>query len=163
MRQTTFFSSRRVRNKSASRAALLLILLLAIVACVIGLVNTKNIKTIPTAQLGNQLFQLEVADTELAREQGLGGRQPLSRDSGMLFVFESSGTHCFWMKDMRFSIDMLWINAGKKVTHIEKSVSPSTYPYSFCPTEPSLYVLEVPAGTAAATDVQVGDQIRLSY
>ncbi len=99
-----------------------------------------------------------VADTESAREQGLSGRASLGGNDGMLFVFPADETPSFWMKEMSFPLDFIWLDAGKKVTEITPDVSPSTYPQTFSPSYPIRYVLEVNAGFAAAHQITTGDQ-----
>lgn len=90
--------------------------------------------------------KLEYAKDQLARQNGLSGRDKLDEGKGMMFVFDNIQEQCIWMKDMKFNIDVVWISDAKTITHIEKNVSPSTYPKSFC--YKSKYVLELPAGVA---------------
>ncbi len=114
-----------------------------------------------TIHLGDQAIRVSVADTPESRQKGLSGRAGLAPDEGILFVFPQDGKHGFWMKDMRFSIDILWLNADGRIVHIAKSVSPSTYPQSFVPTKPARYVLEVLAGYVTEHGVAIGDVVRL--
>ena len=104
-------------------------------------------------------INVEIAQTEAEREQGLSGNKPLADDEGMLFIFDKPGYHGFWMKDMLFSIDIIWISADKKIVHIETNLSPDTYPKSFSPFEPAQYVLEVNAGTATENVWTPGVQV----
>ncbi|MDO8575927.1 MAG: DUF192 domain-containing protein, partial [bacterium] len=85
----------------------------------------------------------------------------LAADEGMLFVSPEDGGHAFWMKDMLFPIDILWISADGRVVYMAENVSPDTYPQSFRPDAPARYVLELPAGYAGAHGVSVGDVVRL--
>lgn len=110
-----------------------------------------------TAYLDGHTIRVSVADTEGARARGLGGRPGLAPDEGMLFVFPADGEYAFWMKNMRFSIDILWISSDGKVVYMLEDVSPDTYPQSFRPDVPARYVLELPAGYAKEYTVQVGD------
>jgi uncharacterized membrane protein (UPF0127 family) len=112
-----------------------------------------------TLQVGEQHFTLEVADTQASRELGLGKRASLPHDHGMLFVFAKSAPECFWMKDMHFPLDIIWANVNKQVTYIEPNVSPATYPESFCPSKPALYVIELNAGVAANAGMRVGETL----
>ena len=102
---------------------------------------------------------LEIADTEGKRIRGLSGREYLADGTGMLFLFPSSGFYGFWMKDMNFSIDILWIDEDFKIVHIEREVHPDTYPKSFTSQEPAKYVLELNAGDALRLDLIVGKRI----
>ena len=88
--------------------------------------------------------------------QGLSGRDSLEEHTGMLFMFEADGYHPFWMKGMRFPIDILWMDRYKRVVHIAHAVSPDTYPELFKPSVLSRYVLEVPAGYAERHGVDIG-------
>ena len=113
-----------------------------------------------TVELRGQTIHIAVADTETARQQGLSGRAGLAPDEGMLFVFPEDGEHAFWMKDMLFSIDILWLSADGKVVYMAENVSPDTYPQSFRPDVPARYVLELPAGYAKEYNVIIGDVVR---
>jgi uncharacterized membrane protein (UPF0127 family) len=112
-----------------------------------------------TGHLKDQTFTLEVADTPAERMQGLSNRPKLADGTGMLFVFDRPSVQCFWMKDMRFNLDIIWVDADKKVVYIEPNVSPSTYPHSFCPNVPAQYVVEVNAGVAQQLRLEAGDTI----
>lgn len=107
----------------------------------------------------DQCVPVETVSTPAARQQGLSDRDSLPRSSGMLFVFESPQDACFWMKDMRFSIDMVWIDSNKRVVKIMEDVSPETYPESFCPESPAQYVLEVNSGDAKRNNITVGSRL----
>lgn len=100
---------------------------------------------------------VEVVDTPELRSKGLSGREGLDTDSGMLFVFENqSDQNCFWMKDMKFSIDMIWMNDKKQVINVAENISPETYPESFCPNGQAKYGLELNAGTATQAGMTQG-------
>lgn len=116
-----------------------------------------------TVTLGGTTVTAEVADTPAAREQGLSGTAPLPEGSGMLFVFDAPGGYAFWMKDMNYSLDIIWADASGTITTIYPGLSPQTYPQAFAPSTPdALYVLEVPSGFAAAHDIKVGDTMRIN-
>lgn len=112
-------------------------------------------------KLVGQEIRAEVADTQELRERGLSGREALEPDEGMLFVFREDGIHGVWMKDMRFSIDILWLSSDGTVVEIAQNVSPTSYPHVFAPKVPVRYVLELPAGSVKEYTVHVGDRARL--
>jgi len=115
-----------------------------------------------TIQIGGVPVTVDVATTTADREQGLSGRTSLPQGRGMLFIFSQEGLWGFWMKDMHFSIDILWIDASGRVVTVEQLVSPSTYPETtFYPSSPARYVLEVPAGFAQLNGVEIGSQMSL--
>jgi uncharacterized membrane protein (UPF0127 family) len=100
-----------------------------------------------------------IADTDLLRQQGLSYRASLPSNQVMLFIFEKPGVYKFWMKDMNFPIDMVWLNSSKQVVYIEKNVSPSTYPQAFGPNEDTLYVIELNANETTKLSLSVGDTV----
>lgn len=90
-------------------------------------------------------IKLEIAETPEKRALGLSGREALARGSGMLFVFPESGLHGFWMKGMKFPIDIVWLSENYEILGIERNISPETYPKVFYPPSPAKYVLELNA------------------
>ncbi|MDO8481654.1 MAG: DUF192 domain-containing protein [bacterium] len=110
-----------------------------------------------TIQLAGKTIQVSIADTPEERAKGLSSRSSLSQGEGMLFVFDSDAKYQFWMKDMSFPIDILWISYKGEVVDIRENVSPETYPDIFTPNSPVRYVLELPAGFARAYSVKMGD------
>ena len=111
--------------------------------------------------VGQVAVMVEVADTEALRGQGLSGRSDLPNGKGMLFVFDTDGSWGIWMKDMQFSIDILFVDAGGVITTIYRSIPPDSYPEVFYPTAPVRYVVELPAGFAAAQGIKVGSTLKL--
>ncbi len=101
---------------------------------------------------------VEIADTPEKRRQGLSGRSKMRDDQGMLFIFDNPASPGFWMKDMFFSIDMIWIDANGFVVGITKNIPPDSFPKTFEPPSPVLYVLEVNAGWADKNNISVGDK-----
>lgn len=117
--------------------------------------------TSPTVEIDGQTVAVTIADTNATREKGLGGRTGLTDHEGMLFVFPQDGYFSFWMKDMSFSIDMVWISASGEVVYIEPDVAPSTYPTAYQPTKPARYVIELPAGFTEHYGIKIGDKVTL--
>jgi len=109
--------------------------------------------------LGGEIFIVDTARTEYTQKKGLSNKNSLPEDGGMLFIFPSENRHGIWMKDMNFPIDILWIDSNMKIVHIEKSVSPNTYPKIFSPTTPSLHVLEISAGKSDLLNLKTGDSV----
>lgn len=104
-------------------------------------------------------FAAEIKTTDAERQQGLSGRDNLPTDNVMLFSFDGTAQRCFWMKDMKFAIDIVWLDENKKVTAVEHSVQPSSYPKSFC--HDGMYTAEFASGTAKANGIVVGSQFNL--
>ena len=115
---------------------------------------------LPDASLtiNKQRVDITVADSTDERAKGLSGRPRLSEAEGMLFKFSSEEEYCFWMKDMNFAIDIIWLDKEKTVIDLKQNAAPDTYPESFCPSEPAQYVLEVSAGKADQWQIKPGNQ-----
>lgn len=109
-----------------------------------------------TITVEEEPFYIEYATTTEERTQGLSLRTDIEENYGMLFVFPEPGTYGFWMKDMRISIDIIWITEGGRIVGIEESVAPDIYPTVFTPPEPITYVLETKAGEARRKGWEVG-------
>jgi len=88
-------------------------------------------------------YRVRIADSLAERAQGLSGTTALAPDEGMLFVFERAGMYGFWMKDMYYPIDIIWLNDELRPVGITKNISPDTFPTVFYPPVPVRYVLEV--------------------
>ncbi|MDE1924947.1 MAG: DUF192 domain-containing protein [Patescibacteria group bacterium] len=126
--------------------------------------NTPNPGlTTAAVTLGTTSLVVEVADTDAEREQGLSDRTSLLPGHGMLFIFDQAGMPGFWMKDMQFSLDMIWADQSGTVVSITQDATPGSYNASnpqasqvFYPSKPAKYVLEVPAGFAAENGIVAG-------
>ena len=111
--------------------------------------------------IAERRFQAEVADTQAKKELGLGKRDTLAAGHGMYFPFPSSKYWVFWMKDMRFPIDIVWIGDGKVVDVSRDAPVPKgdEQPATFSPVAPADAVFEVNAGEAAG--IKPGDAVKL--
>jgi uncharacterized protein len=120
-----------------------------------------------TITVGTTPLQVELAITLAERERGLGYRAGLEPGTGMLFIDDAAKPQTFWMKGMRFCLDIVWID-GTKIVGAAQSVCPAAYgtpdnqlPIYASP-EPVKYVLEVPAGWLAANGYGAGTPVDLS-
>lgn len=112
-------------------------------------------------EIGETRINLDIADTPQERNTGLSGKETLPEGRGMFFVFESPDFYQFWMKDVKFAIDIIWISQDWEIISIDQNVLPSSYPVLFKPAEPALYVLEVNSGFALKNQISVGDRVKL--
>lgn len=109
---------------------------------------------------------IEIADTKEERASGLGGRTQLGENNGMLFIFEKSDIHKFWMKGMKIPIDFIWINQNR-VVDILPSIQPPQPGTAdkalliYAPVVKADSVLEVNAGFAASKRITIGDTIEI--
>ena len=104
---------------------------------------------------------LDIADTHQLREQGLSGKTFLAPNRGMLFVFQASDYWAFWMKDMHFSIDIIYLDAEYRVITTFKNIKPETYPASFKPSSPARYVLETNTGFVESNRIVYQEQLKI--
>jgi uncharacterized protein len=111
--------------------------------------------------LGSTPLTVEVSDTTALEAQGLSGRDSLPPDTGMLFAFAKPDTYGFWMKDMKFSLDLIWIDPNMQIIKIDQNLAPDTYPQAFLPPAPVEYVVEVPAGFAQGHSLKVGQNLSI--
>jgi uncharacterized membrane protein (UPF0127 family) len=107
-----------------------------------------QVQSVSTLKINEHIINIEIAESDEARARGLSGRTTLESGHGLLFVFPTPGMYGFWMKDMNFPIDIIWISDDWRILGIEKSVSPESYPTAFYPKSPITYALELPAGEA---------------
>jgi len=105
---------------------------------------------------------IEVVETPADQQRGLGGRDHLRWNSGMLFVYPAPSHVTMWMKNMRFDIDIVWIRENRIVDMAWRArhAVPEPLPI-YQPREPADSVLEVPAGYAEAHGWRIGDRVRL--
>lgn len=104
---------------------------------------------------------MEVADTESSRLRGLMFRQSLDQDSGMLFIFEKEGRTGFWLKNVLFPLDIIWISKDKKIVDIQSDLPPckSDDCLIYYPGKDASFGLEINAGFAARHKLKVGDRV----
>jgi len=118
-------------------------------------------------KINEKVFNVFVADSEEERRRGLIGHKSLSKNSGMLFIFDAPSMPRFWMKDMQFPIDIIWIYQNQIIGWSENALpQPSAlndeliiyYP-------PSLVdmVLEVASGTARENNIRIGDIVTVNH
>ena len=115
-----------------------------------------------TVTVRNTIFTVDVAVTPKEKEIGLGNRDSLASDHGLLFVYDHKEMFSFWMKNMRFPIDIIWIDE-QTIVDITRSVPVSDNPVSdlpiYHPIAPIDKVLEVNAGIADIYGISIGDKI----
>lgn len=117
-------------------------------------------------EIDGSKLKVEIADTQEKRSKGLGGRQALASDEGMLFVFPDTQKRPFWMKGLSFPLDFIWIREDKVVDLLHRVQPPAPgQPDESLPIYQSKEevdkVLEVPAGTIQGLDIKVGDTVKI--
>ena len=118
----------------------------------------------PYAKINNLTLELEIADDFNERKQGLSNRETLCKDCGMLFIFPDKQVRNFWMKDMNFPLDIIWIN-DDKIEGINENLLPEgeVPGKTYSSILPVNYVLEINAGLANEYGLEAGDRIELIF
>lgn len=116
-------------------------------------------------RIGEKTVYAQVADTDVAQGKGLSGQPSLNDDSAMLFVFKKPQQAYFWMKGMRFAIDILWIKDGKiagltENAQPEPGIADDKLKVYASPAEVD-YVLEVNSGFVSRNKLKIGDEIKI--
>ena len=119
---------------------------------------------IVTTSTGEEI-PVEVADTLKKRSLGLGKRTSLKKGWGMLFVFEKRKPHRFWMKDMQFPLDIIWLD-NHRIVHIIHNAKPANSrdePAVMTSPVPVNFVLEIAAGRAAKLRLKTGQRMKFKF
>lgn len=111
----------------------------------------------PAKQL-KAVFEVELARSPAERAQGLMYRQHMAQDRGMLFIFSENGASPFWMKNTLIPLDIIFVDAHKKIVNIVAMATPQTETPRM-PTGNYRYVLEINGGLAEKAGIKPGDRL----
>jgi len=148
----------------------IIILVIILFALMGGIAYTINVKKFPnfyftkppTATIDNITFKLYIADNSRDEEIGLSKYSKLDKDMGMIFLFGKSDYYSFWMKNMKFPIDIIFINNNKIVQIFKNTLPPqnSDQPLPlYTPSQPANTVLEINAGLSDQYSFKPGDTV----
>lgn len=134
------------------------------VLTIIGLQATKpQALPLPRAEVKNTLFQLTVARDAAAQQRGLADHSSLAWDEAMLFPRSSDyRQQCFWMRDMQFAIDIVWLSSESRIVQILEDFEPESYPQTVCGPEGTSYALELRAGSVQRFALEQNDHVLLT-
>ena len=113
--------------------------------------------------LHHQTYYVSIARTPEELQRGLSGTDSLAANRGMLFVFPKEDRWGIWMKDMKYPIDIVWLDKDAVVNYMVKNAQPSSYNPDqpeksiMSPDQPARYVIELPSGTIERTGIAIGD------
>lgn len=130
----------------------LLFLILAYVS--LSLIPDKKIRAV---RIGDDEFSTEIADTREEKERGLSEREKICDKCAMLFPFDDEDMYAFWMKGMRFDIDIVWVR-DNKIIGISKNISRASTD-NFFPPSPADVVIELNAGSSDRYGLAVDDDV----
>lgn len=122
--------------------------------------STLESKT-PEVLINNTIIAVDLARTNAQVQRGLSGRPSLDPQSGMLFIFSKPSIYSFWMPDMNFPLDLIWISNDiiVDISHNVTNVFDRAHPVYYKPKEPAQYVLEVNANFSINHNIKIGDTV----
>ncbi len=138
-------------------------LLVLVLGCLIVFGKGQTHPTQIPHQVSVSGFTYDRVTSPAAQALGLGGREDVPENYGMLFVFTTDGSYGFWMKDMLVPIDIIWLSDTGAILKVDADVATSTYPTVFYPPQPVRYVLETRAGEAARQGWEAGTQLSIPF
>lgn len=113
--------------------------------------------------VGAQTFYMAVAKTDEERKIGLSETPTLGKSNGLLMVFDTDGQWKIWMKDMQYPIDIVWLDADKKVVYTVRDAQPDKSPHKeYRPQKKARYVAELPSGSVTRYGINNGQQLQFN-
>jgi len=144
--------------------SLIAVVLLVIIAILVKAVWMGKGNALNTAEINGNIFNVEIADSEFSRLKGLRGRESLDENKGMLFLFEEKTSPVFWMKGVKFPLDLIWIDDDVIVGITENAIPAESIPaegiklYSL-EDKPVNKVLEINGGLSEKLNISIGDKV----
>lgn len=133
-------------------------ILIVLVALLVGTLIYKN-SVSPKVKINGHELDVVLAKTDKDKQIGLSKYDKLDQDKGMLFIFDQPGFYPFWMKNMKFPIDIIFINKDRIVTIYAEVPTSKRNLILYSPTEASDKVLEVKAQTSTKYNFKVGEKV----
>ena len=110
---------------------------------------------------GGRCVELKIAQSGKQRRIGLSNHKRLAKDSGMIFLYEKAGRYGFWMKDMDFAIDIIWLTEDNRVVGLKREARPESFPKMFRPDKSAKKVIEVVSGFTKTENINFGDRLKI--
>jgi len=127
--------------------------------------NNKNpVENSKAVNINNQIFKVDIAETDLEKTMGLMYRKTLPENEGMFFIFDKAGTYTFWMANTFVDMDILWIDESMQIVHIQENAKSCPDPTKttcniYNPKITAKYVLEINAGLSSKFGFKVGHKV----
>ena len=102
-------------------------------------------------------LDVEVANSDTKRRQGLMYRKDLAKDRGMLFLWPQSNTKCMWMKNTSLPLSVAYLSNDGVIQEIYNMIPFSED--SVCSAYSTRIALEVNAGWFEENGIAVGDKL----
>ena len=119
--------------------------------------NTVYLKMVGVVCGDDNKFSTYIAKSDSDKDKGLSVFNKIKSNEAMIFSFDTPDKYSFWMKGMKFPIDIVWLDQDKKIVDVKSDVAVNSYPESFVPSTESSYVLEFNAGTVNNLNIKIGD------
>jgi hypothetical protein len=143
----------------------LIFVLFALTILFILIKNLPLNKNTPSVIINNKTFSVDIAKTDEQRSKGLSVYDKLPLEKGMIFIFDTKGYYAFWMKDMKFPIDIIYVRENK-IVDIFKNVPPPKSQNETLPIikskEDADAVLEINAGLCQKYNFKIGDFVKIN-
>lgn len=120
-------------------------------------VQNPNYFKYSSKQISLKEYAFDISSTNEDRVRGLSGRDIMCYQCGMIFVFEEEQTLRFWMKEMKFDIDIIYLDRNKKVVDIYSNVKKELYPEVYNSSSKAMYAIEFNAGVVSKLNIKKGD------
>ncbi len=152
-----------MKRMAPLRALIFLLVVLTVMFLFASPTVEEQLPTTPAACAGDICYALEIARSAIEQRRGLSGRDTLAEDAGMLFIVDPPVPIAIWMKNMRFPLDVLWLDADGRVNHFETHRSPCTAQAcpTFTPPGPASFVLELNAGEIDRRGIEIGTRFEI--
>lgn len=148
----------------ANKYAISIIIILVLAVVLLNLVHSTNTCIIDgTDNQEDVCFSVEIANTDEERRIGLSQTQSLDEDEGMLFIFNGPSLPRFWMKDMDFPLDIIWVNENLEIVEIDENLVPcmDVQCPTYSPSQRVKYVLEINSGLSEKYRISKGDRLKI--
>ncbi len=153
-------NNEKLRIKNIIRLLVFFIAIILLGACAVK----EQVQTVDDkyskVSINNIDILVEVVDTAETRRLGLSYREELDKNAGMLFDMQTRAMTSFWMKEMKFSLDIIWID-GDTIMNISKNLPPAGSQPGISYSSEFLidYVLEVDGGFCEENNINIGDKV----
>ncbi|MDO8621481.1 MAG: DUF192 domain-containing protein [Candidatus Levybacteria bacterium] len=127
------------------------------------LIGVSTLAKTPKITINNHSFNLYIAKSSRDKEIGLAKYSNLPQNQGMLFPFGTASYYSFWMKDMKFPIDIIFIG-NNRIVAIYQNLQPpqkDQNPAIYRPEKLSDTVLEINAGLSEKYNFKKGDFVKI--
>lgn len=107
-----------------------------------------EIHNVQLSNNSNKLYDIELAKTNAQQTAGLSDRACIPKNAALVFLYPIDDKWGIWAKNMKFSIDVIWLDKDKKIVDITLDLRPDSYPKIYYPASDSRYVVELNSGQA---------------